>query len=142
MSATDLAQAPICPERGVDVVAPRNRRCVRNDVTVTRGGSILLPIAVVIRMRLPAVVLWKYLGRDGFNIIEANDWDHQLGSLYAVEAPRLEHRETRYRVRFPAPYVVALKPQTSAVHEITEHDGRMVLSLFGVLDAERLHRAW
>lgn len=96
-------------------------------------------------IRFAAVIFWKYLGSDGFNIIEADEWEGAAANCHTIhiQPPHPEHRRNYFVFKIPAAYAVGVKPgDYSARISASKSDGRGVISVPGVLDPKRLYRVW
>ena len=100
---------------------------------------------VMASLRFASVVFWKYLGDDGFNIIEADEWEDRAENCHtiAVRPPCLEQRQNYFSFNVPSAYVVGVRPgDYSARIAESKSEGRGVVSVPGALDPRRLYRAW
>ena len=92
-----------------------------------------------------AVIFWKYLGDDGFNIIEADEWEVGANNCQtlSITPPIPERRMDYFHFVVPSAYVVGVRPgDYSARIETSKSDGRGVISVPGAIDSVRLYREW
>lgn len=137
MVHTDLYRNPVNPIKSVDIARKPNDP---SSLVITKSGSIRLSQTAMAALHFAAVVLWKYVGDDGCNIIEADEWEDLDGPVINITPPRPEVGAWFFYLNVPQAYRVGLIPgDYSSRIEMSICDGRGVITVPNAIDKKRLH---
>jgi len=137
MVHSDLYANPVDPTRSVDVMRrPNDPR----SLLIGKNGRVRISGKVMASLNFAVCVMWKYVGDDGFNFIETDEWEHVDGVTLMIKPPRPEKAMHYFYVDIPRAYSVGvIHGDYSERIAVSTHAGRGVVGVPHSIDRDRLH---
>jgi hypothetical protein len=137
MVHSDLYKNPVAPAHSVDVMRKPNDP---RSLLIARSGRVRLSDKVMVALNFAVCVMWKYVGDDGFNFVETDEWEHVNGVTLLIRPPRPEKAMHYFYVDIPSTYSVGVIPgDYSERITMSSHGGRGVVTVPHAIDRDRLH---